>query len=662
MAAITKLGLYGAPFSQLNDGRYDGKTVATAFQSAILIWQFDLWREGYAGAVVEVLKEGTTTLADIYTDVNLNEPADNPQVLLTQTLNGRTFGKFTQSLYTPDAYYLRIDGIESSGVFYPGIRTLHNEDASGATVMSDKGGVDRALEERVGETIHVRDFGNFLEVDGSTTENTTTLTAAIGVAAAANGGEVIVPAGSFKISAITLPANVALRGQGREATIIQSVEADIVVEVTGDNAEIKDLCLDGISLETGSVGVFTRAAANLQLTNITIKRFAMGLKAQGGDDHHYSNLFINNCATCAELRGDTDASNTDEGSSFTDLTWTGGSVTESTSYGLRLRNVDAAIEGLTITDVDFTDNVGTAALYIEGAEQIIFEDLIFSGNTLRHLLTANVTLNEVENLTFRSCQFTASEIKLAGSCKDTIFDRTILDGALSINADSPTYAIMFRDSREASTVTQTGTIDKIGRWISNDAAFYRGQTTSTVTTATVFKRQLAPGEIVHMEIIASAVHKSAAVWASVKRTCGVYCAPAQLSFDAQTVNFTAGNVVTGGTSRATAVIQTQTDAGATGLLNLIRVLPGATTGNVFQDNEIITDTGNGSATVDGALSYQNSVLLVPLQTDHFVMQPSTATSLNVDVTTSNREIHVKVLGTTTGTIDWNVMVRLNSRP
>ena len=51
--------------------------------------------------------------------------------------------------------------------------------------------------------------------------------------------------------------------------------------------------------------------------------------------------------------------------------------------------------------------------------------------------------------------------------------------------------------------------------------------------------------------------------------------------------------MTGATSGATGVIASQTDAGATGTLRLTSV-----TGN-FIDDEIITDTMTGSATVNG---------------------------------------------------------------
>jgi hypothetical protein len=68
----------------------------------------------------------------------------------------------------------------------------------------------------------------------------------------------------------------------------------------------------------------------------------------------------------------------------------------------------------------------------------------------------------------------------------------------------------------------------------------------------------------------------------------------KISFNSQTANFTVGQRVTGTTSRATGVISSQTDAGATGTLTFTSV-----SGN-FIDNEIITDPAGGSAMVSSS--------------------------------------------------------------
>jgi hypothetical protein len=76
-----------------------------------------------------------------------------------------------------------------------------------------------------------------------------------------------------------------------------------------------------------------------------------------------------------------------------------------------------------------------------------------------------------------------------------------------------------------------------------------------------------------------------------------------LAYDAQSGNFTVGQVVTGGTSAATGTISADTDAGATGVLTLTGVV------GVFADNEAITDPLTGAATVNGVayktLAYDN---------------------------------------------------------
>ncbi len=70
----------------------------------------------------------------------------------------------------------------------------------------------------------------------------------------------------------------------------------------------------------------------------------------------------------------------------------------------------------------------------------------------------------------------------------------------------------------------------------------------------------------------------------------------KLAYDGQTVNFTVGLTVTDGTSGATGIILSDTDNGATGMLYL-----GSVTGT-FGTNNALTDSGSGSATINGTLT------------------------------------------------------------
>lgn len=76
-----------------------------------------------------------------------------------------------------------------------------------------------------------------------------------------------------------------------------------------------------------------------------------------------------------------------------------------------------------------------------------------------------------------------------------------------------------------------------------------------------------------------------------------------LAYDGQSGNFTAGQVVTGGTSGAVGTIVSDTDAGATGTL-IIKDITGT-----FVDNEAITDPITGAAVVNGAATAGPSFLV-----------------------------------------------------
>lgn len=72
-----------------------------------------------------------------------------------------------------------------------------------------------------------------------------------------------------------------------------------------------------------------------------------------------------------------------------------------------------------------------------------------------------------------------------------------------------------------------------------------------------------------------------------------------LAYDNQSANFTEGLKITGGTSGATAYIESDSDSGTTGTLTLSNV-----SGGPFQNDEQITDTAGspGTADVNGILT------------------------------------------------------------
>lgn len=83
-----------------------------------------------------------------------------------------------------------------------------------------------------------------------------------------------------------------------------------------------------------------------------------------------------------------------------------------------------------------------------------------------------------------------------------------------------------------------------------------------------------------------------------------------LAYDAQSANFVAGLVLTGGTSSATAIIESDSDSGTTGVLTLSNI------SGIFQNDETIT-ASTGSATVNGVLtSITNFTLPLDISTKY----------------------------------------------
>ncbi len=91
-----------------------------------------------------------------------------------------------------------------------------------------------------------------------------------------------------------------------------------------------------------------------------------------------------------------------------------------------------------------------------------------------------------------------------------------------------------------------------------------------------------------------------------------------LAYDGQSANFTAGLLLTGGTSGATGYIHQDTDAGTTGTLLLTDVR------GTFVDNEAITDSSTGAAVVNGTAA---SLVLTPSTTSPPKYEASVINSL-----------------------------------
>lgn len=154
------------------------------------------------------------------------------------------------------------------------------------------------------------------------------------------------------------------------------------------------------------------------------------------------------------------------------------------------------------------------------------------------------------------------------------------------------------------------------------------------------------GTFVDNEIITDGASGSAMANGSVTEGV-VSIGRSTMSYDAQTVNFTIPGNLTGGTSGATAVLVSDSDAGTTGVLTITDVR------GSFADNEIITGSAGGSATVNGGSMLEGTGFSVkPIE--------RTDATWGCAIIANGPEVEIRVLGASGQTIEWTVEAAVTS--
>lgn len=609
------------------------------------IHEFDIWRPHYGGATVTVYIAGTTSNASLFSDEALTAAIANPITLSSLTQNAIIYGKFPTKVYTASSYYLDIDG-EQTGIQRVGLTTLTGEDASGALVTPLNASVATALNAIIGRVIHAEDYGVMSDSVSATTD--ATLTAAIGAAAANGGGVVVLPTGSYPFDDLTLSTGVVLQGQGRGVTILQSQTADSVITAGGDRAGLRSLTLDGIDLQAGSIGLYGKAIDEVVLEDVEIKRFETGIHMKGGRRAAFRDLYLDNCVTGAKFHGDNDAGNGADGDEFRENRWVGGKVSNCTTTGVDLSYEDKGIENNAIDDVGFVDNTGSA-VRINGARYTSFEDCWWSGNTTVFTVLDDTDTsyddNTVVGLLVEDCYLNGGAAAFRDSMQDVIFDRCRLE-TVAFALTVPDNAILFRDCTEDAGVTISGQGTKIVRSRSINKGASTGLTTDATPTV-AWSLDLAPGQAVIATASIMAVGTNVVKYAHYVRMIKASRPGSSLDYDAQTSNFTAGQVLTGATSGATAIIQADSDSGATGTLTLVSIV------GAFENNETIGDGAGGSATANGTLTGATVVLdqANTIGTDH-----EDTAGFDADFAANAGAIDLAVTGAASNDLTWTVHV------
>jgi len=606
---------------------------------AIRIPDFDVWQEGYAGASVRVYKAGGTVLASVFYDEALTTPAPNPLTLGTLSAGGVSFGKFTQPVYVGEDYYLDINLQEQTGVVRIPIRTLVGEDASQAVATALGATQSRAIRDHLAQNVWVEDYGS---ITGSASANSTTIQAAIGAAASAGGGIVNIPEGTIAITTLTIPAGVVLRGQGRGVTVLQSTEQQAVVQLTGNNAGMADLTLDGASLQASSIGLQIINKDYSLLRNVDIKRFETGIHVKGAKFSDWEQLFVTNCATGAKLHGDTSSS----GSDYRWNRWDGGSVETCTTYGIDVSYESAEASHNDFFGIDFSGNSGLA-VRLNGARFTEFDSCQFRSNTDNvHILDDDAASanNKVNGVLFKHCYFSGGTFVIEESVNNAVIKHSEIND-VDFTLTTPLNALKFEDTVEDSQVTISGDGTKIVRSFDNLNGATRGVTTGN-TPVKAWSLKLDPGEIAVGAAFVSGKARNGTDKASYIVHFSGQKAPSTLAYDAQTANFTVGQILTGGTSGATARIIADSDSGTTGTLTLHSIV------GAFIDNETITDGAGGSALANGALVAGSVSVLGQTAT----LTTETDAAWACVAAASVDELEIQVTGNTSDTVDWVVFV------
>lgn len=651
MAAYTRLGLLALPTGA---GPFTAKALLGLPAYGLNIGHFDTWRPGYGGALVLVVVAGTTEHATLYSDPGLTTEIPNPQTLLSLTAeDGTVYGMWAQPVYVAQAVYLSINDSENTGVIRPPLYFLDGQDASRMLVTAASGTRARTVEEALDYSVWAADYGLIGETIGAE-GCTATLNAAIGQVAARGGGEVLLPPGRIPFTYLTLPTSVRLRGAAMGGTTLTSTFSGVAITLDGDGAGLRFLTVDGINVVSGSVGVQGVGVVAAVFEEVTVKRFAIGVRFRGLTDSRFGPLWVSNCTTGADLRGDTDPSGDGEGGVVRNVTWAGGGANLCTTCGLALTFFDSETENIVLDGLVIADNLGDGLL-ISGARnvQITGASYIAAADGVRALKIqddSNLSLraiNTVDHVSALGGIFAGGTLLFNGTCASVSFERSDFRG-VSFDLTVPTETIVLDNCVEDADVTITGDTTKLMRSFLADDRQVSGNTSDAVPTV-AWSKTLEPGEVGLFQAEVVAQQQDGIKYGFWWVAAGVVRPGASLAFNLQTVNFTAGSVVTGATSGATARISAVVQSAGSGTLTLGDI------DGTFLDGEVITDADGGDAHVDGTISTSNAALDAGGSTD--VRTPRTTGTYDAEWTVSGAKIRLVVTGDTGEAVQWVARVR-----
>lgn len=649
----TRIAPWGGPRTDLGD--IGPKTALGLPPVGTAIDDFDTWRPGYGRHSVLVIRANTTEHAPLFKDPLLTEPAPNPITLLTwHDENGTSYGRWPHAVYTYVPYRMVINETDVTSVQRPPLVDLVGQDVSQSIAATSRGRYPRTLQLALDREIYAQDFGSLAIADGSAAVSAV-ITRAIAAAAAQGGGTVFLPAGDIAFVSATLPENVVLEGAGVGVTTLISQSAQAVITLAGDRAGLRNLTLDGVNVNTGSIGVYGVGLVGVVFESVEIKRFSDGLLLRGARYCNWFDLSITNCVNAGQLRGDTDPSGAGAGGEVRGVNWKGGAVTLNTTSGIQLWFFDDLVDGVTLDGILIGGNLGPGLL-LNGARNIRVLDPQWEAAAGVPLLQvqddsnlARAADNTIDHVSFEGGVIRGGKLTFNGSCANVAFIRGDLRGA-ALAMSVPKEPIILQDCIEDADVAISGDKTKLMRVTTADEASVAGFTTDA-TPITGWSEVVEPGGIAFYEASVVAQRQDGAQYGIFMVAAGVARPGSTMTFDTQTANFTEGLTVTGATSGATGRIIAVTQASGSGTLTLGDV------DGVFVIGEQITDTDGGDAMVSGALTPQNAALDGVGNVNIRAAALSASTTYLAEFDVSGATVRLRLTGMNTHLVQWTARVR-----
>lgn len=615
------------------------------------IAEFDVWREGYAEATVEVLDPGTRARMSLFYDAALTDPADNPQTLAVRIdADGRAFGKFERPIFVASDYLLLINSVDETAQVKLPLVDLVGVDASSAIAAPRSSGFSRSLRDLFSNRIYAADFG---QLGVTPAQNTAVIQLAVGQAAAQGGGDVVLPAGATEFTQLTLPARVHLVGQGHDSTTLKSQVADKVITVGGVSTGLRDLTIDGVSLVAGSIGIYADDAEDLHLANVIVKRFETGIHQRGAKRNQFRDLLISNCSHGAKFHGDMNVAGGSTGGTFEGNSWIGGGVDTCLITGIELSYEDALCRGNAFSSLYIDSNTGNA-IKLNGAQYTALRDCFWTGNISDLLIQDDAMAStedaaKVQGVKIVGGVISGGSITLQDTLEDVIIEAVRI-ADVDFTLTSPAASVLLLNCTQDALVTISGDQTKLITFNETERGNVVGRTTSATVTKAWSSGRLDPGSIIHIEAVAIGFQSNGTNGACYRKQAKFRRPGSTLAYDAQTANFTVGEVVTGANSEATAIILADSDGGSTGTLTL-RAIDGE-----FEDNEPISDPLGGAASVNGVLAHQAVAQIG--STESVGTDFEDVAGWDLTIAAVAQEAEVRVTGAASTTIDWIVDVRV----